>query len=124
MRTNLRPVFPEAISVAAVSCQQRQHLAEPLWFAVMCRVLWGPNASKDLKFILDAYDGRDRSERTCRAWTSGDSEPPCSVLGILMVSDQGRAVLDYLQREMPSLWWLALMRAERVTAQVDAMKLE
>ena len=40
----------KTISAMAEACHQRQDSAEPLWFAVMCRKLWGANAPKELEF--------------------------------------------------------------------------
>lgn len=67
MHGNISVTSGGAISAAATFSRQRQFSAEPLWFAVMCRHLWGTNATKELQFLTE------RSERTCRAWASGDS---------------------------------------------------
>lgn len=118
MGANLSIVGGEAISRAAEIRRHRRTSAEPLWFALMCRHLWGTNAPKELQFIVGG------SDRTCRAWASGDTIPQSDILVALILSNQGRAVLDYLMSEVPMLWWLALLRAERIAAQVDALDLK
>lgn len=102
--------------LAATSCQQRQDSAEPLWFALLCRSLWGANAPKELQFI------NGRSDRTCRAWASGDSPPPVNIL-LMLLRDQsvGRRVFDYCMRDCDAAWLLELRRAERITADFDAI---
>lgn len=125
-----------AISTAADSCHrqhatdashaQRQHLAEPLWFALMCRALWPENAPKELQFILanSARPSLGRSDRTARAWATGESEPPVSVLLALLLSDHGWRVLEYLLGATVLGWWTRLTRALRIADQVDRLDLE
>lgn len=103
MGANLSIVGSEAILSAAENCREiskRQDSADPLWFAVMCRAIWGANAAKELRFIID------KSERTCRAWVSGDSEPPASVLRALQRSEEyGAAFQAYVMQECLAAWW-------------------
>jgi hypothetical protein len=125
MRGKLAVVPPDAILPAATSSASRQLpatfpasrqlLAEPLWFAIMSRALWGANAAKELQFITT------RSERTCRAWASGDSEPPASVLVALLFSGHADAVLKYILADASSEWWREHERALRIARLVDAM---
>lgn len=99
-----------AISPSAAICRPRQDSAEPLWFAVMCRQLWGANASKDLEYALQRND-HIRSDRTCRAWAAGDSPPPVNILLMLQRDHQcGKSVLDYVMAECSAPWWLDLNR--------------
>lgn len=107
-----------AISSVASSCRQRQHSAEPLWFAVMCRELWGANAPKELEFALTRM-GHPRSDRTCRAWASGDSPPPVNILLMLQRDHEcGEAVLAYVMRDCDAPWWAEQQRAVDVGRQV------
>jgi hypothetical protein len=115
MRGKLTVVPPDAILPTATFPASRQLLAEPLWFAVMSRALWGTNAAKELQFVTA------RSERTCRAWASGDSEPPASVLAALLLSGNADAVLKYILADASSEWWRGHERALRIARQVDAM---
>ena len=112
-----------AISASAVFCRQRQDSAEPLWFAVMCRELWGANAPKELEFALGRI-GHKRSDRTCRAWAAGDSPPPVNILLMLLRDDEcGKHVHDYVMRDCDAQWWRENQRSERITAQVDRLDL-
>jgi hypothetical protein len=99
----------ESIGVAsarrfpATDCRQRQESAEPLWFALLCRELWGANAPKELEYALK-HNGIERSDRTCRAWAAGDSPPPVNILlALLHDRDIGRRVEAYAMRDCD--WW-------------------
>lgn len=83
----------------------------------MSRALWGTNAAKEIQFITQ------RSERTCRAWASGDSEPPASVFVALLFSDHADAVLKYIFGDAASEWWREHERALRIARQVEKMDL-
>jgi hypothetical protein len=83
----------------------------------MSRALWGANAAKEIQFITT------RSERTCRAWASGDSEPPASVLATLLLSGNADAVLKYILGDADSEWWREHERALRIARQVEKMDL-
>jgi len=99
-----------AISPSAENCQPRQDSAEPFWFALLCRHLWSTNAPKDLEFTL-ARAGHQRSDRTCRAWTAGDSPPPINIGAMLLRDDDvGRRVLDYVMRDCTAPWWVEFNR--------------
>lgn len=115
---NLSKVPQEAISAAATFRPSRQLLAEPLWFALMCREIYGANAAKDIQFVLD------KSERTCRAWASGESVPPSTVLWALIDSDRGDEILKWLMRNSARPWWAAIQRARKIVAQVDQLDLD
>lgn len=123
MHGTIRAAEIAAISPTAESCRQRQDSAESLWFALLCRYLWGGNAPKDLEFAL-ARNHDKRSDRTCRAWAAGDSPPQVNILVILQRDPQcGRKVLDYVMRDCDAPWWRELQRAERIAAQVDRLDL-
>jgi len=108
-----------ALPLEPTSHAQRQHSAEPLFFALLCRELWGANAAKELQFRLG------RSERTCRAWAAGDSPPPINVLVALLHEDDcGAAVLVYIMRGSAAAWWRAHERALRIAAQIDQLNLD
>jgi hypothetical protein len=114
--------FP-AIAASATLRRQRQDSAEPLWFAVMCRELWGANAPKELEYVLRRI-GHPRSDRTCRAWAAGDSPPPVNILLMLQRDAEcGKHVLAYVMRDCDAPWWLQHQRAERISAQVDSLDL-
>lgn len=105
MGLNLSFAEISAIKPSAEVCQRRQDSAEPLWFAVLCRELWGANAPKELEFRTG------RSDRTCRAWASGDNLPPLEiVLGLLRDAQCGQRVLDYAMRDCAAPWWVARER--------------
>lgn len=102
-----------SISASAADCRPRQDSAEPLWFALLCRHLFGANAPKDLEYKTG------RSDRTCRAWAAGDSPPPVNILLVLQRDHSiGRQVLDYVMRDSDAPWWLELQRAERIAAAI------
>lgn len=92
----------------------------------MCRALWPENAPKELQFILtnSARPALGRSDRTARAWATGESEPPASVLLALLLSDHGWRVLDYLLCGLVIVWWARVTRALRISDQVDKLNLE
>lgn len=101
-----------AISTSAAVCHQRQEFAEPLWFAVMCRDLWGQNAPKELEFKTG------RSDRTCRAWTSGDSPPPVNIFLMLLSNPEcGHKILNYTFRDNDTEWGRELRAALAVLAE-------
>lgn len=107
-----------AISPMATSCRQRQDSAEPLWFALLCRELWGANAPKELEYALGRI-GHPRSDRTCRAWASGDSPPPVNILLMLQRDEEcGERVLEYVMRDCNAPWWLDHQRAADIGRQV------
>lgn len=92
---------------------QRHHLAEPLWFALMCREIFGPNAAKELQYLLS------KSDRTCRAWASGDSEPPAGILATLIVSEHGFRIVAWIVRGTAVVWWSNVQRALRRSEAID-----
>lgn len=108
-----------SISTAATSRQRWQHLAEPLWFALMCRELWSTNGPKELQFVL----GDRWSERTYRGWTSGDNEPPASALAALIASDYGFRIVAWIVRDAFAGWWGNMQRALRIAADIDKLDL-
>lgn len=111
----------EAIETPADICQQISGLSDrgnilPLaddWFALMGRGLWPLKAAAHLHHLTGA------SERTCRAWASGTSEPPSRVLATLLRSDEGPRVLAWLMDGADALWWREHLRALRITAAED-----
>jgi hypothetical protein len=112
-----------AIPVPASNRPSRQDFAEPLWFAVLCRYLWGANGPKDLQAAL-ARNGLERSDRTCRAWASGDNTPPLQIYLVLQNDAVvGSRVLHYAHQDCTAPWWQELQRAVRIAAQVDKMDL-
>lgn len=99
----------KTISALADVCRQRQQFAEPLWFAVMCRKLWGANAPKELEFRTG------RSDRTCRAWASGDSPPPVNILLMLLQDPEcGAAILEHVMLGCEAPWWRDHQRALKI----------
>lgn len=124
MHGTLRAAEIAAISLSAANCRQRQDSAEPLWFALLCRDLWGGNAPKDLEFAL-SRNGHQRSDRTCRAWAAGDSPPPINI-GVMLQRDEavGSKVLDYIMRDCDAPWWRDLQAAQALCAQFQIIKRE
>lgn len=96
-----KPVLGQSTSLALEAKFQRwQNFSEPLWFAVMCREVWGPNAPKELQFVF----GDRWSDRTYRAWASGDSIPQSDVLVVLLLTPLGQKLLDYITRDGMPKW--------------------
>lgn len=123
MHGTLQARISEATIIAATVCRQRQESAEPLWFALLCRELWGTNAPKDLEFAL-RRNGIERSDRTCRAWAAGDSPPPVNILLALQRDEEcGGRVLDYVMRGCDASHWREHERALRIAVQVDKLDL-
>jgi hypothetical protein len=116
-------VASSANSVAAISCREiaapddRGNILPPAgWFMRMARDLWQRKVAAHLHFLLGA------SERTCRAWASGDSEPSASVLVALLRSDQGGRVLAFVMAGATAPWWRELRRARIVADAYDAQR--
>jgi hypothetical protein len=124
MHGTIRTSSRTAISASAELCQSRHDSAEPLWFALLCRYLWGGNAPKDLEFAL-ARNHDKRSDRTCRAWAAGDSPPQVNTLVLLQRDHQcGERVLQYVMRDCDAPWWLELQAARALCAQFQIIKRE
>lgn len=66
-----------------------------LLFGIMCRALWGTKAAAALFDLVGQHLGH-KDERQCRRWASGESEPPQSILWMLMVSKEGFRVVRYI----------------------------
>jgi hypothetical protein len=116
------PAF--AIPTMADGCRHRQEFAEPLWFAVLCRYLWGANGPKDLQFAL-ARNGIERSDRTCRAWAAGDNTPPLPIYLVLQNDAVvGERVLFFAHQDCDAPWWQEIQRAVRIAAQIDKLDLD
>lgn len=95
-----------AIVVAARSCRETSGpddcgtLVPQGWFAGLVTRVWPSRSrAKMLRFHLDS------SERTARAWASGDREPDAWVLGALLRSDDGGLVLDKIMAGAAPRWW-------------------
>jgi hypothetical protein len=99
MHGTLQQSDGQSISAPAGSCSQRHYPAEPLWFATMCREIYGANAPKDLQYQLG------KSERTCRAWAAGDIDPASTIFLTLLRGDDGGRMLDIVLRDAPPKWW-------------------
>jgi hypothetical protein len=114
MHGNISEAGRNARNAAAMDCREnlsRQDLAEPLWFAVLCRFLWGGNAPKELEYAL-ARNGLERSDRTCRAWASGDSLPPSNIFVALWLDHAvGKRVEQYVKGDCDAPWCIADRRA-------------
>jgi hypothetical protein len=110
-----------AIPTMADGCRRRQDVADPLFFAVLCRYLWGANAPKELQFAL-ARNRIEAPDRTCRAWASGTNKPPLEVY-LLLQRDEivGSRVHDFVMFDCTASWWHAMRRAIKVgTAAIEA----
>ena len=80
-------------------------LPQAEWFALMAREIWRFKVAANVQ----AHTGY--AERTCRSWGSAESEPPARVLALLLRSDDGPRVLEYIMRENPPGWYTALRQA-------------
>lgn len=97
------------IAVAARSCRETSapRGADEIgtnvpdgWFAGLVTRVWPARSrAKMLRYHLGS------SERTSRAWASGDREPGASVLGELLRSDDGGLVLDKIMAGAAPSWW-------------------
>jgi hypothetical protein len=91
-----------------------------MWFAIMCKALWGEGATAalfDLVVQHLGYEDERNAERQCRRWASGHSEPPQSILWMLIRSKEGFRVIRYISEHgRPSEWWLVRERERELAA--------
>lgn len=106
-----------AREIAAGPCHERQEVAAKE-FCLMARALW------ELKAPAALHDHTKSSERTCRAWASGHSEPPFRVGVALLLSDDGGRALEWIMRDHNPAWWQKIQRAIRIAEQIDKLNLE
>lgn len=116
MHGNIQPPSQGAISGEEAFFHRWKNFSEPLWFAVMCRELWGPNAPKELRFIF----GDGWTERTYRAWASGDSIPPATIFVALLFGAGGHRFLAYVMRDGQPRWWADMLEDQRQAAILRA----
>lgn len=90
------------------------------WFGLMARKLWKFTAAKDLFFLL----GGERTDRTCRAWASADSEPAASILVALLRTADGAAILDHVMADCQVAWWQARLRDRAIAEMYDRHRAE
>lgn len=86
-------------------------LPQAEWFAVMGRELWQFKIGAHLECHLGC------SERTARAWGSGTHEPPARALAMLLRTDDGPRILEYLMRDSPPPWWTDLQTGAEMLAR-------
>lgn len=84
------------------------------WFMRSARRVWPIGAAKALQFELE------NSDRTSRAWTSGEYEPPCHVLVQLLRGDHGSKFLDLAMDGASPVWWREQKEWKRKAALADA----
>lgn len=83
---------------------------EKVWFALLAKALWPVKAA----IAIEQYAGCP--DRTARAYTSGDREPPASVLRDLLRGDEGYRVLSQLMDGCPVAWWGVIQRERKLAA--------
>lgn len=105
-------IFPVAQSCLETSAPDNRGtlVPGPLWFAVMARELWQFKVAAHLHFLLGT------SERTGRAWASGDREPMASILAGLLRSEDGARILEILMRDSSTKWWPQLVEDRRLAS--------
>jgi hypothetical protein len=119
-----------ATSAAAASCREvsaKCRTAEsgsilPVqsWFADIVRKLWpARQRAKMLCFFTGV-----RSDRTARAWASGDYEPSASVLGALLRSDEGGRVLNAIMAGSHATWWLQHRRDQIMASAFEQARMQ
>ena len=81
------------------------------WFARMGRELWQFKIGSHLECHLGC------SDRTARAWASGDNEPPARALALLLRTEDGPRILEWIMRDDPPAWWLAVQQSAATLAQ-------
>lgn len=95
------------------------HIADRhLWFWMMCRKLWGVAATSALFDLVGQHLGHN-DERQCRRWSRGESEPPQSILWLLIRSKEGFRVVRYIGH---GAVWMDNLRSELRLA-ADARKI-
>jgi len=115
MSEPLGKVDVAATKSAAESCRDSSALPDrgkilpqAEWFAVMARELW------HFKVPAHIHNHTGYSERTCRAWAAAESEPPARVLALLLRTDDGPRVLEYIMRNSDVRWWLLVCQARNI----------
>lgn len=83
---------------------------EKIWFALLVKTLWPVKAAIAIEQYARCPD------RTARAYTSGDREPPASVLRDLLRGDEGFRVLSQLLDGFPVTWWIVIQRERKLAA--------
>lgn len=85
-------------------------------FALVAQSVW------KVKTPAALHDHTHASERTCRAWASGDREPLAGVLITLLRSREGLLVLRAIMRTDPPQWWLNLMFLKECAEAYEAQR--
>lgn len=94
------------------AAQVRHDRAKDHWFADLVKNLWpvkGPAAIEQYTRCPD---------RTARAYSSGDREPPASVLRDLLRGDEGYRVLTFVMSGYPVTWWIVIQHERAVYARL------
>lgn len=90
---------------AGQNCPQKfshAHIADRhLWFAIMCKALWGETATDALFDLVGQHLGYE-DNRQCRRWARGETQPDASVLWMLIASKEGWRVEAFIGGEGPS----------------------
>ena len=90
------------------------------WFAVMSLELWRQKVAAHLQCLCQQSDPAGYSDRTLRAWSSGENEPPARVLALLLRSADGGKVLTWVMRDCEQPWWIRHKKAERIYNALQA----
>lgn len=87
-----------------------RHDRAPNWFSALVAELWPVKGPAALAQYARCPD------RTARAYSSGDREPPASVLRDLLRGDEGYRVLTHVMRDREPTWWVILQHERRLAA--------
>jgi hypothetical protein len=86
------------------------------FFMLAVRCKWKSNAPKELQFRLG------NSDRTCRAWSSGEYEPPLHILVQLLRTEDGDHFLNLAMEGASPAWFCKLQRALKLMEAIDSVK--
>lgn len=84
------------------------------WFMLSARRVWPAATPKALKFAFEEIEKVEYSDRTCRSWASGDYEPPCHKLVLLLRGEEGGRLLDLAMAGASPAWWRQRQEDRRV----------
>lgn len=87
-----------------------------LCFAVIVRDLWGVKAP----IAVEQYS--KRPPRTCRAWSSGESDAPFGVGLDILRSPEGYRFLARAMRDQPPEWWVNFLFLKACAEAYEAQR--
>lgn len=119
---NITAVRRSKFSVAEVCRQTAESpdsgtILPSAWaFSRLAQKLWPIKGPAHLQCLTGA------SERTCRAWCSGQCEPPAWVLVAVLASDDGESALGVVMGDYGAAWWRDLQRAKRIAEAISRVE--